>query len=66
VHFSIDAQRITTEFVSEEKEQLMTRGAGVARVDTRTPMKPGERGRFAVDVERIQFFDAETAQAIWS
>jgi hypothetical protein len=29
-------------------------------------MKPGERGRFAVDVERIQFFDAETAQAIWS
>ena len=66
VHFSIDAQRITTEFVSEEKEQLMARGAGVARVDTRTPMKPGERGRFAVDIERMQFFDAETEQAIWN
>jgi multiple sugar transport system ATP-binding protein len=66
VHFAIDAQRITTEFVSEEKEQLMTRGAGVARVDTRTPMKPGERGRFAVDIERMQFFDAESGQAIWN
>src|ERR1022692_2414063 len=66
VHFAIDALRITTEFVSEEKEQLMTRGAGVARVDTRTPMKPGERGRFAVDIERMQFFDAESGQAIWN
>jgi multiple sugar transport system ATP-binding protein len=65
VHFSIDAQRVTTEAVSAEEEQLMTRGAGVARVDTRTPMKPGERGRFAVDVGRAQFFDAETEQAIW-
>jgi hypothetical protein len=65
VHFSTEAQRITTEGVLEEDEQLTTRGAGVARVDTRTPMKPGERGRFAVDVERMQFFDAETEQAIW-
>jgi multiple sugar transport system ATP-binding protein len=65
VHFSIDAQRVATEGVSQEQEQLTTRGAGVARVDTRAHMKPGQPGRFAVDVERMQFFDAETEQAIW-
>jgi multiple sugar transport system ATP-binding protein len=65
VHFSIDAQRTTTEGASEEEEQLTTRGAGVARIDTRTPMVPGRRGRFAVDVERMQLFDPGTEQAIW-
>jgi multiple sugar transport system ATP-binding protein len=65
VHFSIDAQRITTEGATEEEEQLTTRGAGVARIDTRTPMTPGRRGRFAVDVERMQLFDPRTEQAIW-
>jgi multiple sugar transport system ATP-binding protein len=65
VHFSIDAQRVTTEGVSEEEEQMTERGAGVARVDPRTPMKPSERGRFAVDVDRMQFFDPDTEQAIW-
>ena len=65
VHFSIDAQRTTTEGASEEEEQLTTRGAGVARIDTRTPMVPGRRGRFAVDIERMQLFDPRTEQAIW-
>ena len=65
VHFSIDAQRITTEGATEEEEQLTTRGAGVARIDTRTPMAPGRRGRFAVDVERMQLFDPRTELAIW-
>jgi multiple sugar transport system ATP-binding protein len=66
VHFSIDAQRVTTEGASEEQEQLTTRGAGVARIDSRTPMAPGQRGRFAVDVDRMQFFDADTELAIWA
>ncbi len=65
VHFSIDAQRITTEGATEEEEQLTTRGAGVARIDTRRPMAPGGRGRFAVDVERMQLFDPRTELAIW-
>jgi multiple sugar transport system ATP-binding protein len=65
VHFAIDAQRITTEGATEEEEQLTTRGAGVARIDTRTPMIPGRRGRFAVDVERMQLFDPQTELAIW-
>ncbi|HEX3488657.1 MAG TPA: sn-glycerol-3-phosphate ABC transporter ATP-binding protein UgpC [Streptosporangiaceae bacterium] len=65
VHFSIDAQRITTEGATEEEEQLTTRGAGVARIDTRTPMTPGRRGRFAVDVDRMQLFDPQTELAIW-
>jgi multiple sugar transport system ATP-binding protein len=64
VHFSIDAQRVTTETVSEE-EQVTDRGAGVARVDPRTSMKLWEWVRFAVDVDRMQFFDPESEQAIW-
>jgi multiple sugar transport system ATP-binding protein len=65
VHFSIDALRVTTEGATEEQEQLTARGAGVARIDSRTPMTPGQRGRFAVDVDRMQFFDARTELAIW-
>ncbi len=65
VHFSIDAQRVTTEGITEEEEQLTARGAGVARVDPRTPMKTGKRARFAVDVDEMLFFDAETEHAIW-
>ncbi len=45
--------------------QFTSRGAGVARADPSTLMKPGTRARFTVDVERMQVFDAETEQAIW-
>jgi multiple sugar transport system ATP-binding protein len=65
VHFSIDANKVTAEGVQDEEEQLASGGAGVARVDPRAPMKPGERGRFSVDVERMQFFDPESGKAIW-
>ncbi len=65
VHFSIDANKVTAEGVSDEEEQMSSRGAGVARVDPRAPMKPGERGRFSVDVERMQFFDPDTGGTIW-
>ena len=65
VHFSIDAQRVTTEGISEEEEQLTASGAGVARVDPRTPMETGHRARFAVDVDQMFFFDAKTEHAIW-
>src|SRR5579875_2776752 len=65
VHFTIDATRIMAEGAhSKDEEQLVKGGEGVARIDPRNPMKPGERGRFAVDIERIQFFDPESGDAI--
>src|SRR5665213_2531530 len=66
VHFTIDANRVTAEEARAEDETLAIRGEGVARVDPRSPMKPGTIASFAVDVERIQFFDASTGSAIWS
>ena len=66
VHFTIDAKRILAEgAVDEEEEQLLRGGEGVARVDPRSKMKPGSRGRFSVDTERMQYFDPDTGQAIW-
>ena len=66
VHFTIDAKRILAEgAVEEDEEQLLRGGEGVARVDPRSKMKPGSRGRFSVDTERMQFFDPDTGQAIW-
>lgn len=43
----------------------MQLGEGVARADPRSKMKPGERGRFAVATDRLQFFDPESGRAIW-
>jgi hypothetical protein len=37
---------------------------GVARVDPRVRVGPGERVTLAVDVDRLHFFDAETGVAI--
>ena len=67
VHFTIDAQRVRAEAADEEEEdQFAGRGAGVARVDPRLPIKPGDAVRFAVDVDRMQFFDPATTKAIWA
>ncbi len=66
VHFTIDAKRVLAEgAVDEEEKQLIQGGEGVARVDPRSRMKPGTRGRFSVDTERMQFFDPDTGRAIW-
>ncbi len=64
VHFSIDAERILAEGADNAGEVTLHHGEGVARVDTRSGMKPGSRGRFAVDTERMQFFDASDGLAI--
>ncbi|MHB8244723.1 MAG: ABC transporter ATP-binding protein [Acidimicrobiales bacterium] len=66
VHFSLDATRVIAEGAQTEDEQLTVGGEGVARVDPRSPIKPGSRARFAVDVDRMQFFDAESGEAIWA
>ncbi|HLI01370.1 MAG TPA: sn-glycerol-3-phosphate ABC transporter ATP-binding protein UgpC [Acidimicrobiales bacterium] len=65
VHFSIDARKVTAEGVEEEEEQLASGGAGVARIDPRASVRPGQRSRFEVDVDRMQFFDPSSGLAIW-
>jgi len=49
---------------ANEEEALSLGGAGVARVDPRTPVKPGTRVRFSVDVERMHFFDPMSGEVI--
>jgi multiple sugar transport system ATP-binding protein len=65
VHFTIDAARVLPEGAQEEEsDQLVDHGEGIARVDPRSPLRPGDHGRFAVDVERIHFFDPDTGRSI--
>jgi len=39
--------------------------AGVARVSPRSELKAGSRATFAVDTERLNFFDNDNGAAIW-
>jgi multiple sugar transport system ATP-binding protein len=65
VHFTLDARRVLAEGAHEDDaEQLLKHGEGVARVDPRSAVKPGETARFSVDVDRMQFFDAASGEAI--
>ena len=65
VHFSLAARSVGTEGVaSSAGDELAARGAGVARVDSRNKPRVGEPIRFAIDVERAHFFDADTGLAI--
>ena len=66
VHFTLDAQRIRADGAVDEDEVTMRGGEGIARVDPRTPVAAGARVVFAVDAERMQFFDPDTGLAIWS
>jgi multiple sugar transport system ATP-binding protein len=71
VYFSVDAPRIHVEEAKEsELEELATEGGltvhgeGVARVDPRAVLHPGDRVGFSFDAERMHFFDPETELAI--
>jgi len=65
VHFTIDAQRVLAEGAHEaDAEQMLKGGEGVARVDPASPIKPGMTARFSVNVERMQFFDPTSGEAI--
>jgi multiple sugar transport system ATP-binding protein len=70
VHFNIDAPRTHTEEVraaaDEELEasEVASVGEGIALVDARARVKAGERARFAVDTERLHFFDPDSGAAI--
>ena len=71
VHFTIDARKVVAGGASEEPDQaqvsevVVESGEGVARVDPRTAVKPGQKTVFEVDTRRMQFFDAESGLAIW-
>src|SRR5579863_6474132 len=71
VHFQIDAKRVLAEGVQEDVAaesgpgQLEVHGEGVARVDPRLTVKVGDRLRLEVDMERMQFFDPTTGDAVW-
>jgi multiple sugar transport system ATP-binding protein len=73
VHFSTDARRVrnrggawTPDAAVQASGDIAGASAaeGVARVDPRVPVAPGDRVTLAVDVDRLHFFDAETGDAI--
>jgi multiple sugar transport system ATP-binding protein len=65
VHFTIDAHRVIAEGALDKDEAAAVKsGEGVARVEAKTPVKPGDRMTFSVDVEDMQFFDTQTGLAI--
>jgi multiple sugar transport system ATP-binding protein len=67
VHFTIDAHRVIAEGAFDKDEAAAVKsGEGVARVEAKTPVKPGDRMTFSVDVEDMQFFDSQTGLAIRS
>ncbi len=67
VHFTIDAHRVIAEGALDKDEAaVMQSGEGVARVEAKTPVKPGDKMTFSVDVEDMQFFDPLTGLAIRS
>ncbi len=67
VHFTIDARRVRAEGATTADEDATAKsGEGVARVDPATKVRVGDKITFAVKTEGMQFFDAETDQAIWT
>ena len=65
VHFTIDANRVLAEGAVDKDEAAAVKdGEGVARVAAKTPVKPGDKLPFAVDIEDMQFFDTQTDLAI--
>jgi multiple sugar transport system ATP-binding protein len=67
VHFTIDANRVLAEgAVDKDEAATVKRGEGVARVAAKTPVKPGDKLTFAVDIEDMKFFDEATGLAIRS
>jgi multiple sugar transport system ATP-binding protein len=64
LHFEIDAKRVLAEGPTDADE-LTTSGAGVARVGPHVPARVGEKLTFALEADGLQFFDAESGEAIW-
>jgi multiple sugar transport system ATP-binding protein len=65
VHFTIDAHRVIAEgAVDKDEAAALQTGEGVARVEAKTAVKPGDRMTFSVDIEDMQFFDPKTGLAV--
>ena len=70
VHFSIDALRVQSEDVRAAEEEHLSAsevasfGDSIALVDARVSITTGERASFAVDAERLHFFDPVTGAAV--
>jgi multiple sugar transport system ATP-binding protein len=70
VYFTMEARRVHVDLAAEDDEgqgnQFSGTGDGVARVDPRVKIMVGEMAHFAVDIDRMQFFDPKSTKAIWS
>jgi multiple sugar transport system ATP-binding protein len=65
VHFTIDAHRVLAEgAVDKDEAAAVKHGEGVARVAAKTPVKPGDKLTFAVNIEDMNFFDEATGASI--
>jgi multiple sugar transport system ATP-binding protein len=73
VHFTMDARRVREEselrgqaVATEEQGEIVSASVteGVARIDPRAEIQPRQRAVFAVDVERLHYFDPATGLAI--
>ena len=70
VYFSVDAVRASSEEVRAaadeelDESEVTSAGEGIALVDARAPVRAGERASFAVDSERMHFFDPDSGLAI--
>jgi multiple sugar transport system ATP-binding protein len=68
VHFGIDAEAATVQSSDSLQELKAGKKAAsrmVARLTPRSQLKLGGPIEVAIDTERLQFFDAETSEAIW-
>jgi len=70
IHFSIDAPRVReeSEGVADDSSSAGIAGAsnveGVARADPRADVRAGTRATFALEVDRLHFFDVETLASL--
>ena len=67
VHFAIDAEAAVVKS-SDSLQEIKGKGAGsrmVARFSPKSQVRIGAPVDVAIDVERLQFFDGETGDAIW-
>ena len=67
VHFAIDAEAAVVKS-SDSLQEIKGKGAGsrmVARFSPKSQVRIGAPVEVAIDVERLQFFDAETGDSIW-
>jgi multiple sugar transport system ATP-binding protein len=72
VHFSLDAPivsadgpRVNVAEASSDDDEPGRQVDCVARVEPRHVVRIGERAKFSITPERIEFFDLDTGQSIW-